>query len=99
MLLIPATMLAGGDKDKRLKKVAGTVVDQEFETLAGVRIEVIELDQVIYTDLEGMFTLENVKPGAYTLKVSQVSFEDTESQVYTVDIENSEELSIQLKSK
>ncbi len=66
---------------KEVEKVqfSGTVIeDISGEPLPGASITVKEINQEIYTDFDGNFTIEDLAPGTYNLEVSFVSFEKKE---------------------
>jgi hypothetical protein len=48
--------------------VSGKVVDlNSGETLAGVAVSIEGTDTKVYTDLDGNFTIKDIKPGVYNL--------------------------------
>jgi len=97
--LISVFAIAGNGDGKKLKTVTGNVVDGQMESMVGVRIEIVELEKTVYTDFDGNFTLQDLRPGSYTIKVSQVSYQAKEATVYNIDVESSTTLDIQLESK
>jgi hypothetical protein len=65
--------------DEVLKPVAVRckVVDKvSGEALAGVKVNVEGTHIDLYTDLEGTFVIDRILPGAYSLKLSFISYED-----------------------
>ena len=57
------------------KMIAGRVIDaQSKEPLAGVNIIVLDSDRGASTDLEGVFIIDNLEPGAYRLEVSYIGY-------------------------
>src|SRR3990172_6453490 len=50
-------------------RVVGTVIDEyNAISLPGVPVEVVGLDRIVYTDLDGKYILE-LKVGTYTIKI------------------------------
>jgi type 1 fimbria pilin len=59
-----------------VSSVSGVVVDQTTgEALAGVAVSFVGSDQLVYTDLDGKFTFENVSVGAHALIVNYISYQ------------------------
>jgi len=59
--------------------LTGSVLDKETgESLAGARIQIIETGDEIFTDILGNFTIAAPASGAYTLKVSYISYQEQE---------------------
>ncbi len=76
----------------------GSVIDQTtHEALVGVKVELEGTNQVTYTDFDGNYSFENVKPGTYNVAASYVSYEKKYMQNVTVSPSN-KELEISLKS-
>ena len=70
MLLIPIT-----DVLAQTGKIAGTVRDAETgEVLPGVNVVIDGTTQGAVTDLEGFYTILNIRPGTYALRVSFVGY-------------------------
>ncbi|GAB4330762.1 MAG: hypothetical protein Kow00127_22860 [Bacteroidales bacterium] len=70
----PAAKEKAGEAPAATVILEGTVTDfLSGESLAGVEIKVDGSQQVIYTDLDGHFSLE-VKPGSYNLVASFISY-------------------------
>jgi hypothetical protein len=58
--------------------VTGKVVDLvSGETLAGVAVSIEGTDTKVYTDLDGNFTIQDVKPGTYNLVLSMISYKNS----------------------
>ena len=59
--------------------ISGKVVDNfTQEELAGVTIQVEGTDIKTYTDMEGNFKIDGLKPGNYDLKVNYISYKEKE---------------------
>ena len=55
--------------------ITGKVIDQATgETLTGVKVSIEGSDTKVYTDFDGVFRFENVKPGEYDLTATLVSY-------------------------
>jgi hypothetical protein len=58
---------------------SGKVVDKNTgESLVGALVVVKGTDIRVYTDLDGNFLLPSLAPGAYTIEVSYISYNDTQ---------------------
>lgn len=80
--------------------VAGTVIDNNSgESLAGVAVSIEGTDTKVYTDLDGNFTISDIKPGKYNLILSMISYKN--SLVENVDLlpNENEKLEIKLDNK
>ncbi len=87
-------LLASGEKGAAL---SGQVVDEKTgEPLAGCRIEVEGTNVLIFTDLDGAFTMPKLKPGKYRLRVSMVSYEDLTTSTISLSAGQQADLSLQL---
>ena len=63
----------------------GTVIeDMTGEPIPGASVYFQEIDQTIYTDFDGNFALEDLKPGEYNIEVSFISFEKMEIRKYSI---------------
>lgn len=74
--------------------VTGTVVDNAGAALKGARLELLPLKIVGETNPQGEFTLSGVPAGNYTLSVSYVGFNSTETKV---DVTAGQTKSIEIK--
>lgn len=82
----PVTTMTG----KVLDKITG-------ETLAGVMVELDGTDKYVFSDFDGNFTFENLKPAEYNLTFSLISYEKNEMKVNLVKTET-EDLKVELKT-
>jgi hypothetical protein len=56
--------------------VKGNVIDSETsECLAGVALEIVGKEQVVYTDFDGNFIIRDIEPGYYNIIVRYVSYQ------------------------
>lgn len=87
---------AKNDNVKASVSVSGAVEDMlSSEKLVCAKIEIDELDMTIFTDIQGNYSIDNIEPGNYTLKVSYISYEELELKQITIG--GQKELNIQLK--
>lgn len=78
-------------------ELVGKVVDlQSGEALAGVEISIEGTDTKVYTDFDGNFKIENVKPGDYSLIASYISYKKSLIENFSANQENNE-LNIKLE--
>lgn len=55
--------------------ISGKVIDlNSGEALAGVEVTIEGSAKKVHTDLDGNFTIENLKPGAYNVIASYISY-------------------------
>jgi len=99
-------MAANDDEESETKSNAtmttsmkGQVVDQHTgEALTGVRIEVEDADLETYTDFEGNFSLQGLKPGAYEVNVSYISYEDKSFENLKLELKADNNFTLEMKS-
>jgi len=76
--------------------VNGQVVDKETgEVLTGAYVQIEGTDLFTYTDFEGSFTFNNLKPGNYTALVSFISYEKNKISIET---STKKDIKIELKA-
>ncbi|MBU0488068.1 MAG: carboxypeptidase-like regulatory domain-containing protein [Bacteroidetes bacterium] len=91
------TVFADGEKNSGITEVSGKVVDQNTgELLAGVKIEIRETGQVLFSDLDGNFDFQLPANQEYTVVLSLVSYKQT-TAVLNVSPEATFGLSLVLK--
>lgn len=64
--------------------ITGRVTDNEQHTLPGATIYIEDLHTGVTSDINGYYTLPNLKPGTYTLRISYVGYTPITRQI-TVD--------------
>ena len=75
--------------------ICGQVLDKiTGEALTGVAVKVDGTDDVVYTDFDGKFSINNMTPGTYNLSVNYISYQNSllkninaESSVNTLKVE------------
>ncbi|MFB6272973.1 MAG: SusC/RagA family TonB-linked outer membrane protein [Salinibacter sp.] len=91
-LLLPATTFA------QTGTISGTVTEAETgNTLPGVNIALVELNQGAATGPEGQYTIEGVPEGTYTLRATFVGYQDFTTEV-TVEANETVTQDIELQS-
>jgi hypothetical protein len=85
-VLIPSGLVFGDNNDHVSKPVKvslqGMVIDKDSkESLAGVTILIDGKEKSFYTDTDGKFTIDELTPGTYTMKVKYISYQEKELQV------------------
>jgi hypothetical protein len=85
------------DNSATTTNMTGKVVDKiTGETLAGVMVSLDGTDKYVFSDFDGNFTFENLKPAEYDLTLSLISYEKSE---FTVDLSKcKEEVKIKLET-
>ena len=59
--------------------ISGRVIDYEKQTLPGAYIYIEKLQTGVVSDINGFYTLPNLTPGSYTIKVTYVGFNPVEA--------------------
>ena len=87
------------DADKvKPVSVEGLVCDKlSGESLTGVKVKLEGFDIVEYTDFDGKFRIDNLKPGKYTLLVEYISYDSKKLERITLDNQSDRNLNIQLQ--
>jgi len=71
--------------------LSGTVIDfASGEALTGVEVTVEGTDIKVYTDFDGNFEIDNVKPGNYNIIASYISYEKSLIENFTANSQNNE---------
>ena len=66
----------------------GTVVEASTgEPLSGVTITLVDLDKQLFTDFDGKFDFQDLKPGIYHVTVAMASFQPVELVNLRIDRE------------
>ena len=74
--------------------ITGRITDADRQVLPGATIMIEELHTGVTSDVNGFYTLANLKPGTYKVKVSYVGYEP---KYYTIKLTgNNVERNIQL---
>jgi hypothetical protein len=77
--------------------LSGSIADEfSGETLVGVEVKIEGTDMKTYTDFDGNFSFNNVKPGEYKVVANYISYEK-KSEVLTVDSKQND-IKIKLQS-
>ena len=80
-------------------KLEGKVLDLlTGETLAGVAVTIKGIGLVTYTDFDGNYSFENLKPGTYHLVASYISYNNSLVENVELDPELTREIIIQLQA-
>jgi outer membrane receptor protein involved in Fe transport len=78
-------------------KLTGLVTDKKGEKLAGANVYIKELEKGTATDLNGVFTLEKLIPGNYTLVVSFISYDKKSEQIILTEGSNKHDVILSQK--
>src|ERR1044072_4770321 len=60
----------------------GVIVASDNTPAADVEVEIKELHRVAFTDINGRFFIQGIKPGNYTLQVSLIGYENIAQAVH-----------------
>ena len=55
--------------------IRGKITDSEHQSLPGASIQIEDLHTGVTSDINGVYTLSNLKPGTYRVKISYVGYE------------------------
>jgi hypothetical protein len=70
------------DNSAATTSMTGKVIDKVTgETLAGVMVSLEGTDKHVFSDFDGNFTFEDLKPAEYSLTCSLISYEKNEIKV------------------
>lgn len=61
--------------------IRGRIVDASKQTLPGASIFIEKLDSGVTSDVNGYYTLANLTPGTYTVKISNVGYSPVEMRI------------------
>ena len=77
----------------------GQVVDEDTgEALTGVKLKIKGEDVSSYTDFEGNFKLQDLKPGKYNIETSFISYKDKVCETISLELNQKNEMIIKMKS-
>jgi len=76
--------------------MTGKVIDKiTGETLAGVMVELEGTDKYVFSDFDGNFTFEDLKPTEYNLTLSLISYEKSKIKV---NLKKEDKLEVKLET-
>ncbi len=90
-----ATSVMARIDDKDNGRIKGIVTTSDNKPAAYVLVRIVQLQKTTTTDENGVFQLENIKPGNYDVEISFVGYENVVRKV-TVEATKTAELNIQL---
>ena len=71
---------------------------QTGEALTGVKVNIKGYDASAYTDFEGTFSLQGLKPGVYEVESSFISYEDKVLKDVKLEVSDKNQVTIKMKS-
>ena len=100
------TMASGDDDDDKnntnnttTTSLKGQVVDENSgEALTGVKLKIKGENVSTYTDFEGNFNLQGLKPGKYSIETSFISYKDKVAEDITLELSDKNEVTIEMES-
>lgn len=76
--------------------LTGSIVDENSgEALVGVEVKIAGTDKKTYTDFDGNFEFESIKPGEYELVTTYISYEKKAEQLKIDSKENNVKIKLQ----
>lgn len=86
-----------GESAAPTTNLSGQVIDVATgETLAGVMVKLEGTDKSVFSDFDGNFTFENLKPAKYDVSVSLISYENVKTEI---DLKNPDQGQLDIKLK
>lgn len=83
VMTLGISQLYGSEPDQKSNQpvnsscIKGTITDHlTGEALVGVSLKLEGSDKKVYTDLQGVFRIDNVPPGKYDIKIAYVSYKE-----------------------
>jgi len=62
--------------------VKGQIIDKTSgEALTGVAVKVNGLNEIVYTDFDGYFEIDNIRPGKYELSLNYISYKNLDKTI------------------
>jgi TonB-dependent receptor len=80
--------LSGADAQERRGIITGLITDSAHAILQGARVELQPVGRTAVSDNTGQFSINDVAPGSYTLKISFVGMADYSTQVTVTGAQN-----------
>lgn len=78
---IAAFLLSVGVMWAQTGSITGMVTNEEGESVPTANVLLVEIERGAATNLNGEYTIDNVEPGTYTLRVTFVGYQDYTTQV------------------
>lgn len=102
-------VMASNDAEKEEKEeknvtattsIKGKVIDQQTgEALTGVKVKIPGLNVETYTDFEGSFKINKVKPRDYKIQTSFISYEDKTFKQIGLEIKDLNTLTLEMQKR
>ena len=85
LLLMSGTVYSAQAEEKILNPkngtISGRVIDNAQQTLPGASIYIEKLHTGVVSDIDGFYSLPNLEPGEYIVKVTYVGYEPIEMKL------------------
>ncbi len=78
---LPARADEKAETSEKHGAVRGRIIDSEKQALPGASVYIETLHTGIVSDVNGFYTLANLEPGTYTVKVTYVGYQPVEQKV------------------
>jgi hypothetical protein len=80
--------------------LTGIIIDEQTkETLAGVEVSIEGTSLKTYTDFEGKFSFDSIKPGVYKVNANIISYNKVQSQQVLVKENEMHSLNLELTAQ
>ncbi len=80
-------------------KIAGTITDEQGESLPGVNVRIVDSNQGNATNVDGEYFILNIKPGTYTILVSYIGFKTIRMSDVQVSVDRTTRLDFVLEEE
>ena len=88
-MLSVAAVAVTDSNEANLGTMRGRIVDNSNQVLPGATVMIENLHTGVVSDANGFYTIPNLKPGVYTVKVSYVGYQPTTAKL-TISAEKTE---------
>lgn len=97
LLCFSLAILFGADRvygQQNSGSIEGVVMSEDGETMPGVHVTLINTDKGTITDQQGLYRLQNVPAGSYTIRFSMIGYQRLEK---TVEIDTGETIQLDVE--
>ncbi len=78
--------------------VNGTIIDKaNGEVLAGVAVKLVGTDIVVYSDFDGNFQINNLKPGKYQIESDMISYKK-KNEIVKLELKKENKVEVELEN-